>query len=228
MKNYLFLYQLFLSLGELQEKFCQLAWPAISFWLQTKLSLDYEPSRASLSFDYRSLYNEKRKIWGKEKLMQSLLSQPYHPPLPMAKSLWRGENDSVFPVNHTPDEEKKPSHAARGIVLEMWECYDQMSQMILTINELQASLTQTTDATYELQKESKIEKNKLIHELRLIKLRYNKLENKLDSAKEKLSKYNPRNVTKREKRRLQIQELEAENELWERQFETLNEKLEIA
>ena len=93
---------------------------------------------------------------------------------------------------------------------------------MLTINELQTSLTQSTDAAYELQKESKIEKNKLINELTLIKLRYNKLENKLDSVKEKLSKYNPRNVTKREKRknqdisdqRLQIQEFEAVKVLW--------------
>ena len=72
--------------------------------------------------------------------------------------------------------------------------------MMLTINELQTSLTQSTDAAYELQKESKIEKNKLINESTLIKLRYNKLENKLDSVKEKLSKYNPRNVTKLEKK----------------------------
>ena len=72
-----------------------------------------------------------------------------------------------------------------------------MSQMMLTINELQTSLTQSTDAAYELQKESKIEKNKLINESTLIKLRYNKLENKLDSAKEKLSKYNPRNVNQK-------------------------------
>ena len=79
----------------------------------------------------------------------------------------------------------------------MWECYDQMSQMMLTINELQTSLTQSTDAAYELQKESKIEKNKLINESTLIKLRYNKLENKLDSAKEKLSKYNPCNVNQK-------------------------------
>ena len=53
--------------------------------------------------------------------------------------------------------------------------------MILTINELQASVMQTTDAACERQKESKIEKNELINELRLIKLHHNKPKNKLDS-----------------------------------------------
>ena len=62
-------------------------------------------------------------------------------------------------------ESKQTSQAAVDIAKEMFDCCEQMSDMAITIHNLQNCLTETTDAVSNYQKRSKIERNKIIYDL---------------------------------------------------------------
>ena len=228
--------EIFMSLSDFKGNYMytSLTWSTIAAWLKSKMSLDYESSRASLSIDYKRLLEEKRKMWRRPEAMKSFLAQIYVPPQPKSIEGIGSAKSGHSDFENEIGKMKQTSQAAIDIAKEMFDCYDQMSEMAITIHNLQNCLTETTDAVSDYQKRSKIERNKIINELNLVKLRYTKVKKKLDDANAKLSRYNPRNVTKREVRlhqeisesEKQIKELENKNETLEQQFKELNIKLQ--
>ena len=236
--------EIFIKLGEFKQKYTALTWKSLTSWASEYFKIA-KPLEASVSSDFSRLIRERYKLRSNKLARTTMLSQVYVFPVPKIEKCKLEDGNDQKPIPGQNDEQKHSFPAKKSscqfsgcsfskiLESELTEYYDQMAEMASMIEKLQESLTETTNATEKQEKVLKKEQNSLKYQLDLMTRRYENLKEKMNSI---VAKYKPRNVNKRERRKVEliahqndkIERLELEQERLEMEQAKLQQSLGVA
>ena len=203
---------LFIKLGEFIKKHPVLTRSAVSQWAAKTFSIS-PPTRSAIYKDFKQLKLDKDRLRRNPIARETMLKATYVSPQP--KPAIKPEN-KLLDMGNIPSTSQgssaqglghdnylsppnKDTHASnKNVMTDLIDCYETMSSMTLAMNGLQESLSEALDEADDIKKAYRKDVNTLTYQLSSYKRRYKTVRAKLN---ETISRYKPRNVTKRETRK---------------------------